>query len=222
MKFGKKDSNPVLQDDILRYKKNKFASGFALLALVFNCLYFMLFYSVNNSSLYVLLLGLSVIVNLFVLLFGFFCSEGIKGYNDKFAYILFVLAAVQIVRIFIFPLRGLKNDWLWGNFYFGVEMKSPLQGTILIIFLVASAACFTVAGVQGLIMALRLKKFQKKIDNGEISVEETLKQVDEAEANKALAEKEVEQADTTDEVTVGGDVQETEKASVGTEEEDNG
>lgn len=184
MKKNKTEMNPIIKDDILRYKKNKFASNFALLALVFNCLYFMLLYSVNKVDYYKILLGFSVIVNLFVLLAGFFCSEGIKAYNKKFAFALFVLAAVQIARIFIYPLMGMRDNWLRDNAYFGVIMTSPVQGTILIIFLAASAGCFIASGVQGLIAALRLKSFQKKIDAGEISVEETLKQLDEEDAKK--------------------------------------
>ena len=69
------EKNPVLQDDILRYKKNKFASGFALLALVFNCLYFALLYSILSTDLYKLQLGFSVIINLLVLLIGFYASR---------------------------------------------------------------------------------------------------------------------------------------------------
>lgn len=222
MNKKKVELNPVLQDDILRYKKNKLAANLALLALVFNCLYFMLFYSVHRTEFYKLLLGVSVITNLVVLLFGFFCSEGIKGYNYKFSFALFALAAIQIIRIFIYPLQGMRDKTLVGNYYFGVKMTPPVQGTILIVFLVASAACFIASGVYGLIMGLRLKKFQKKLDNGEISIEETLKQVEEAEAQKAVVENETVHADATEDVIDGGDVQETEKATVGTEEEDNG
>lgn len=225
MKQNKTEVNPVLQDDILRYKKNKFAANFALLALVFNCLYFMLFYSVNNSGFYTILLGLSVILNLLVLLLGFFCSEGIKGYNGKFAYVLFGLAATQIVRIFIFPLKGMQNDWLKGNFYFGAEMKSPVQGAILIVFLVISASCFIVSGVQGLITAKRLKNFQKKLDNGEVSVEETIKELAEKDARKAAVAAVAEQGSQTDGEEVLPEVKEfveTKEETPSSEEKDNG
>lgn len=216
MNKKKVESNPILRDDILRYKKNKLAANLALLALVFNCLYFMLFYSVHKNYFYTILLGLSVIVNLVVLLLGFFCSEGVKGYNGKFSYVLFGLAAVQIIRIFIFPLRGMSKNVLKDNYYFGIAMTSPVQGTILIIFLVLSAACFIAAGVYGLIMATRLKTFQKKIDNGEVSIEATLKQVEEAEDVKnaeQLADKDV---------AVGGDAPLTEDETVSSGEADNG
>lgn len=216
MNKKKVESNPILRDDILRYKKNKLAANLALLALVFNCLYFMLFYSVHKNYFYTILLGLSVIVNLVVLLLGFFCSEGVKGYNGKFSYVLFGLAAVQIIRIFIFPLRGMSKNVLKDNYYFGIAMTSPVQGTILIIFLVLSAACFIAAGVYGLIMATRLKSFQKKIENGEVSIEATLKQVEEAEDVKnaeQLADKDV---------AVGGDAPLTEDETVSSGEADNG
>lgn len=198
------EPNPILQDDILRYKKNKFAANFALLALVFNCLYFMLFYSVHNESFYTILLGFSVILNLLVLLLGFFCSEGIKGFNGKFAYVLFALAAVQIARIFVFPLMGMSNDWLTGNFYFGIPMNSPLQGILLIVYLCASSACFIVSGVQGLIAAKRLQNFQKRLDNGEISVEATLKELDEKDAAAAVVTAD---ADMSENNTADGEVQ---------------
>ena len=221
MNKKKVELNPVLQDDILRYKKNKLAANLALLALVFNCLFFMLFYSVHKNYFYTPLLGASVIVNLVVLLLGFFCSEGIKGYNGKFSYVLFGLAAVQIIRIFIFPLKGMSKDALNGNYYFGIAMNSPLQGTILIIFLVLSAACFIASGVYGLIMAIRLKAFQKKIDNGEISIEETLKQVEEAEAAKK-AEQVVTEEVIAEEVAESSETQVTKDETVSSEEADNG
>ncbi|MGN0817428.1 MAG: hypothetical protein ACI4L9_00525 [Candidatus Coproplasma sp.] len=178
----------IVQDDILRYKKNKFASSFALLGLVFNCLYFMLFYSVSTTPLYKILLGGSVILNLLVLLGGFYASEGIKGYNKKFSYVLFVLAAIQIARIFIYPTIGMANDWLTGNYYFAIPMNSISNGVIFIVYLAASAACFIVSGVQGFIVANRLEVFQAKIDNGEVSVEAALKELDEEET--AVAESE--------------------------------
>ena len=66
------EKNMVIQDDILRYKKNKLASMLAILGLVFSCLYFMLFYSINHSSIYTLLVGFSVVLTLAVLLVAFY------------------------------------------------------------------------------------------------------------------------------------------------------
>ncbi|MDE6690781.1 MAG: hypothetical protein K2K04_02310 [Clostridia bacterium] len=181
LKNNKREKNPILQDDILRYKKNKLAANLALLAIVFNCLYFMILYSVHATKIYTFVVGGSVILNLLVLLIGFFASEGIKGYNKKFTIVLFVLAAVQIARIFVYPTIGMAKGWLKGNFYLGIKMTEALNGVVMIVFLVASAACFILSGIYGYIMAQRLEKFTKKIESGELSVEETLKELDKAE-----------------------------------------
>ncbi len=173
------NNQKIVQDDILRYKKNKFAAMLALLALVFNCLYFMLFYSVNQNTLYTMLIGGSVILNLLVLLMGFFASEGIKGYNKKFSYLLLGLGVVQFVRIFIYPTIGMANGWLEGNFYFEIPMSSAANGTFFIIYLALSSACFIGSAVHGYIVASRLEAFQAKIDSGEINIDETLKEMEE-------------------------------------------
>lgn len=190
------EKNSVLQDDILRYKKNRFASSFALLALVFNCLYFTILYAICATDLYRVALGFSVIVNLLVLLAGFYASEGIKGYNKKFSIVLIVLAVVQIIRIFYYPVIGASKGWLDdGNHYFGITMNGAANTTLMIIYLVGSAACFIVSAVQGFIVARRLEVFQKKLENGEISVEATLAEIEAKEAEaREIALKEAEEA----------------------------
>ncbi|MGN1060499.1 MAG: hypothetical protein ACI4QN_02085 [Candidatus Coproplasma sp.] len=182
------DNIAIIQDDILRYKKNKFASSFALLALVFNCLYFALLYAISAvKSMFDVWMGVSVIVNLLVLLMGFYASEGIKGYNKKFSLVLLILAVLQLVRIIYFPAIGMSKEWLVGNYFFGIAMTNASNGVVMIVFLVASAACFIVSAVQGYIVAKKLETFQKKLDNGEVSIEKTLAEID-AEEEKSATE----------------------------------
>ncbi len=216
--MDKKAKNPVLQDDILRYKKNKFASSFALLALVFNCLYFALFYSILSTPLYKVQMGFSVIINLLVLLVGFYSSEGIKGYNKKFSIVLIVLAAVQVVRMIYYPIVGASKGWLNdSNIYFFVKMSNAANATLLVIWLAASTACFIVSAVQGFIVAKRLENFQKKLDNGEVSVEETLKEVEAAEAAAQNVT-----ADSNNKPSELKEVVEAEEETLSSEEADNG
>ncbi len=209
--------NQVLQDDILRYKKNKIASTLALCALVFNCLYFMLFYAVHSTKVYTPLVGLSVIVNLLVLLAGFYSSEGIKNYNKKFAIALLVLAVIQIIRIFIYPTMGMAQGYLEGNHYFFfIKMTNASNGTLMIIYLVASAAFFVAAAVHGYLVAHRLETFSKKLANGEVSVEDELKKLDEEDAAKEVAAADV--AETAEAVPASDKAEE--EAPV--KEDDNG
>lgn len=190
MKDNQVEKNVVLQDDILRFRKNKLSANLALLALVFNILYFTLLYTIHTTDMYTLVIGISVIVNLLVLLGGFYASEGIKGYNKKVCIILLVLAVVQIVRIFIYPLKGLSGDWMGGNAYFGAIMTPTSNGVLLIIYLVGSAACFIASAITGYISANRLEAHLRKVESGEISVDDTLKELnkqDLAKENEVVA-----------------------------------
>lgn len=219
------EKNPVIQGDILRYKKNKFAASFALLALVFNCLYFTVLYAICTAELYRLAIGVSVILNLVILLSGFYASEGIKGYNKKFAIVLLVLAVIQIIRVFYYPVVGATKGWLnYDNLYFGIKMTAASNTTLMIVYLVASAACFTVAAVQGFIVARRLELFQKKLDNGEVSVEETLAELDREDAKKEQTAivAEVAQAQPAEAVEVAEKPVEAEDKTLSSKEEDNG
>ena len=148
--------NATLGDDILRYKKNKLAGNLALLGIVFNCLYFMLLYSVNDPFLYKLLVGISIICTLAVLLAGFYASEAIKGYDKKFSIVLIVLAVVQIIRIFILPLQGLNQSAL-NTHYFGAELGSGATFAWLLIWLVLSAACFAGSAYGAILLLPNLK-----------------------------------------------------------------
>lgn len=179
----------IVENDILRYKKNKLASWLALLGLVFNCLYFMVLYAMPKTEFTTIKIGLSVIVTLIVLLATFLASEGVKGYNKKFSIVLIVLAVVQIVRIFIYPLQGITDNLLIAADtnhtigYFGYyPSSSGFFFALMVIYLVASAGCMIASAVIGWIYAVRLEKFQKQLDSGEISVEKALKEIEAEEA----------------------------------------
>ena len=173
------NNNKVLKNDILRYKKNKLAANLALLGLVFGVLYFMFIYGiyaegVNNASIkaffYKPQLGASVIINLVFLLFVFYCSEEVKAYNQKFAYVEFFIALCQIGRIFYYPVYGhMKN-----------AMNTGLMITC-IIFLALSAGCLIASGVFGITKAIAYKKHVDQIENGEIDMNVVLKELDDAE-----------------------------------------
>lgn len=188
MKRNQVEKNAVIQDDLLRYTKNKLPASLALLALVFNILYFTLLYTIHTTQMYTIVVGVSVIVNLLVLLSGFYASEGIKAYNKKMCILLLVLAAVQIARIFIYPLQGLSDKWMAGNAYFGVIMTTGSNGALLIIYLVGSAACFIASAVLGYINTMKREAHLKKIESGELSIEDTLKELDEQDLAKETEE----------------------------------
>lgn len=180
----------IISGDVLRYKKNKLAAAFALLGLAFNCLYYTVLYCMSERTFYTNLIGLSVLVNLFVLLAAFLSSEGVKNYKKHFAVLLLILAAIQIIRIFIYPLKVLEVEVpegktfyeITGANYFGANLTASATTTIMIVYLAASAAFFVLAAVWGYVVAVRLEKFNAALESGEINVDATLKAMEREEA----------------------------------------
>ena len=80
-----KSVNPVIKNDIQRYKKNKFGANLALLGLVFGCVYFIVLYAQvkNDNYYYNWAIAFDVIYNLVFMLITFLCSEQVKNYNRK-------------------------------------------------------------------------------------------------------------------------------------------
>lgn len=204
----------ILHNDLKRYKNNKLASSLALLAIVFNCLYFCLLYSFRDKYFGTWRLGVSVILTLIVLLMTFLSSEGIKNYNKMFAIPLLVLAAVQIIRMFGLPFEALRYDVSNGvasqinggalNMrYFGADLSPVASYVIMVIWLGASAGCLIASAVIGYINSVKLENFNKKIESGEIVIESTLAEMDKEDAaanDSAVTETKNETVETVGEV----------------------
>lgn len=166
-------NNNVIQDDILRYKRNSRAGNFALLGLVFNCLYFMLLYSMQNAIFYKPIIGASVILTLASLLLTFWSSESVKSYDKRFCYVLFVLAAIQVVRIFILPLQILGATDLVA-YYFGAQLNNVSAFVILSLYLVLSAASLVAGGVFGYLGCVKRERHLKAIADGSLNIDAVL------------------------------------------------
>lgn len=180
----------IVQTDVFRYKRNKLAANLALLGLFINCLYFMLFYALDFESYANPLLGFSVIVNLVVLLATFLASEGVKVYNKKYCIVLLVIAAIQLVRIFVYPLDIALGGNMFGSGsmtvrYFGAMLGNAQLATILIIYLVLSMACILASALVGYVKAVQLDKFNKDLSSGIVSVEDALAELDAKDAAAA-------------------------------------
>lgn len=95
------DNTKILQDDLLRYKKNSLPANLTLLGLVFDMLYFCILYAFTQPNLtegsqptwfVSILIGFSVILTLVTMLVMFLASEGIKGYKrDILLFSLYLL-----------------------------------------------------------------------------------------------------------------------------------
>jgi len=167
----KAPKNPVIQNDIMRYKKNKLGANLALIGLALGCIYFLSLYSqVNNDNFYYTwAIAFDVIYNLFFLLFVFLFSEQVKNYNRKLFPVQLIVGALQIARIFWLPLSGILAE--------KINVGSFL---LMAIALAASGACIIASAIIGFIRAKSVEDFSKKVENGEVDLEGELKKEENA------------------------------------------
>ena len=142
--------------DRMRYTKNSLASGLALLAILVNVFYFINIYESNVASWYYnILMGASILYNLIFMLAAFLCSEGVKNYKIGYAYGMFVLGIIQIIRIFIYPVKAhastveiMKET---------VTVMETKQFITCVIYLVVSAACLILGAIVGVVRSRQLQ-----------------------------------------------------------------
>ena len=141
--------------DRMRYTKNSAASGLALAAILFDVFYFISIYESNVGSWYYnILMGASILYNLVFMLAAFLSSEGIKNYKIGYGYAMIVLGVLQIVRIFIYPVKAHGAVVTISDQ--AVTVMQNRQFVFCVVWLVASAACLIVGAVVGMIRSRQL------------------------------------------------------------------
>ncbi len=173
--------NPVIQHDIMRYRKNKLAANLALLGLAFGCLYFLILYAQvkNERFYYTWEIAFDVIYNLFFLLLTFLMSEQVKNYNRKMFPLQLIIGVLQIARIFWLPLSGITHTFVNSA---GAEVTIITSGTFtaMTVCLAASGALIIASSLIGFFRSLAVENFNKKVLNGEVDLECELKKEENA------------------------------------------
>lgn len=156
--------------DRMRYNKNLFSSRLCYLAILFNVLYFVLIYEINNTRLYAAMMGLSIVYNLVFLLLCFLASEGVKNYKTGYGYLLLCMGAGQIARIFILPAQAATAIQKVTMVKVGKKMREKVEEIApaitqgehswVIVFLVLSAAFCLVAGAVAVARSRKLQAYQ--------------------------------------------------------------
>jgi len=151
--------------DRMRYIKNKASSNLAILAILFDVLYFVNLYKSDvGSYYYTILIGASIIYNLVFLLAAFLASEGVKTYNESYSYLLIVIGVIQFIRIFIMPVPA-HNSYIEVINSTTKEMESiqvmkSSQFIRQIIYLCASGICCLVSAYIGIVRSRKLKAYE--------------------------------------------------------------
>lgn len=152
-------NNELLKKDRMRFVKNKTSSNLAYLTIILNVLYFISIYSSDvGNYYYTILIGVSVVYNLLFMLAVFLASEGLKNYKFSYAVIITVAGAMQIVRIFGFPMDAVHK--VASN---GTSIMTAKQFAYTVTLLVLSAMAAIASGVIGIIRTRTLEKYNESI-----------------------------------------------------------
>ena len=135
-------NDQMVKLDRMRYTKNTASSRLAILAIVFDVLFFISLYkSAGGTSYYTIPIGASIIYNLVFLLATFLASEGVKNYQRNYSWLMLALGAGQIVRIFIYPVQA------HSAVVAGAQVMGDGQFIRMVIYLVLSAVCLLAGSV---------------------------------------------------------------------------
>ncbi len=132
--------------DRMRYVKNTTSSRLALLAIVFDVLYFVKLYQSNFDFYYTFMMGVSIIYNLIFMLMAFLASEGVKNYKKGFSWLLFALGVGQVVRVFILPMSAHSATFMMGKTEM-IVMGDGQYAFSLICLLLSAVCCFVSGGI---------------------------------------------------------------------------
>lgn len=171
------DKNSV---EMMRYRQNKFSYsfGFGGLACSVAAAIFAL-NSLNPGSVAVII---KILMNIFILLFGFLLNEKVKAYSAKASIGMMCLGGACAARIFWIPLQliiaeakgpsdPLYTKWLGAtitskttlNRVNWIWQSGVVRGIIIIALLVGAAACFIIAGFVGYKRSVKLNTYLDSI-----------------------------------------------------------
>ncbi len=149
--------------DRMRYTKNSLSANLALLAIVFDVLFFVSIYQSDPGKYYYnILIGASVLYNLIFMLLAFLSSEGVKNYKRTYSWMLIGLGAGQIARIFILPMQAFNATYVVKKVT--VSVMSREQFIYVVACLCISAVCCIASAIINLIRSRQLEKHIASLD----------------------------------------------------------
>lgn len=151
-----------LTRDRMRFTRNSTSAILAYVSILFNVFYYVYLYNFDVGNYYYnAITGVSIVYNLLFLLFAFLSSEGVKNYSNKFALVLMVLGALQIVRIFYIPLNAYRATiTIAGE---TVRVMSDKEFVTIVIFLCISSVAAIVSGIVGIVKTTMLRSHERRL-----------------------------------------------------------
>ena len=143
--------------DRMRYEKNKTSSNLAVLAILFNALFFVSIYKSDVGTWYYsILIGISIVYNLLFMMIVFLISEGSKNYKISYSWLAIAMGVLQFVRLFIYPrLAHAAQTQSTGEIE---QVMKDAQYVRVMIYLILSGCCLILSAVIGIQKCTALKK----------------------------------------------------------------
>ncbi len=153
----------TIKRDRMRFIKNSLASNLAILGILFDVFYFVSIYKSDvDTWYYTILIGGSIVYNLMFMLAVFLSSEGVKNYKKNYSYLLAVIGALQIVRIFIIPMQAHSATTLVNGETVAVMQDGQFYRVA--VYLILSAACLIASAAVNLVRCRELTEHLKTLD----------------------------------------------------------
>ena len=153
----------TIKRDIMRFTKDKSSANLVILAIVFDCLYFVSLYSSDvGSYYYTWVIGASIIYNLLFLLTAFLASEGVKNRKTGYTAMLIGIGIMQIVRIFYLPMQAHAATVVVS----GEELAVMGDGQFIYV-----SVCLAISGICCLIAAVTSSRNNKALAEHMRSIE---------------------------------------------------
>jgi len=157
------DESKRTQLDRMRYTKNTASSRLALLAIVLNVLYFVSIYQSDVGSWYYnIVIGASIVYNLLFMLMVFLASEGVKNYKLSYSWLLIVVGAGQIARMFYLPVKAHAASVTISKV--SHQVMGNGQFAWVLACLALSAACCIAGGVIGVRRSRMLSAYNASLN----------------------------------------------------------
>ncbi len=152
-----------VQRDRMRFTKNSLSSNLAIIGILFNVFYFVSLYKSDvGTYYYTILVGGSIVYNLIFMLAVFLASEGVKNYKQSYSYLLLVVGALQIARIFIIPSQAHAAMTLVNGAE--IPVMEDAQFIRIVVYLAVSAVCLILSALVNLYKCRELSTHMKSLE----------------------------------------------------------
>ena len=153
----------VIKRDRMRFTKDKRSANLVMLAIIFDCLYFVSLYQTDvGSYYYTWMIGASIVYNLLFLLTAFLASEGVKNRKTGYTGLLIGIGLMQIVRVFYLPAKAHAAMVTIGQD--AVPAMGDSQYIYVVACLIASGVCCLIAAVNSYRNNKTLAEYMKTIE----------------------------------------------------------